>query len=194
MTRFEQQISFIKEADKLKNIVRRNYIFDGSRFENTAEHSWHLALMIMTLAEHTNNEVDIPKTIWMLLIHDLVEIDAGDTYCYDSTENETKAKREEEAANRIFSLLPLDQQQVYHQLWREFEERETPESQFANAVDRLMPLIQNVETGGKTWQKNHISESQVLERCLPIKDGSAVLWNHAKFLINSSVTKGILNN
>ena len=194
MIRFEQQIDFLKEADKLKNIIRRNYLCDGNRFENTAEHSWHLALMVMTLAEHANNEIDILKTILMLLIHDLVEIDAGDTYCYDSTENETKAKREEEAANRIFSLLPLDQQQVYHQLWREFEERETPESQFANAVDRLMPLIQNVETGGKTWQKNHISESQVLERWLPINDGSAVLWNHAKLLIKSSVTKGILNN
>ncbi|MEC8841654.1 MAG: HD domain-containing protein [Candidatus Poribacteria bacterium] len=194
MIRFEQQIDFLKEVDKLKNIIRRNYLCDGNRFENTAEHSWHLALMVMTLAEHTNNEIDILKTILMLLIHDLVEIDAGDTYCYDSTGNETKAKREEEAANRIFSLLPLDQQQVYHQFWREFEERETPESQFANAVDRLMPLIQNVETGGKTWQKNHISESQVLERNLPINDGSAVLWNYAKFLIKSSVTKGILNN
>ena len=194
MIRFEQQINFLKEVDKLKNIIRRNYLCDGNRFENTAEHSWHLALMVMTLAEHANNEIDTLKTILMLLIHDLVEIDAGDTYCYDSTANETKAKREEEAANRIFSLLPLDQQQVYHQLWREFEERETPESQFANAVDRLMPLIQNVETGGKTWQKNHISESQVLERNLPINDGSAVLWNYAKFLIKSSVTKGILNN
>ena len=194
MIRFEQQIDFLKEVDKLKNIIRRNYLCDGNRFENTAEHSWHLALMVMTLAEHANNEIDTLKTILMLLIHDLVEIDAGDTYCYDSTANETKAKREEEAANRIFSLLPLDQQQVYHQLWREFEERETPESQFANAVDRLMPLIQNVETGGKTWQKNHISESQVLERNLPINDGSAVLWNYAKFLIKSSVTKGILNN
>jgi len=194
MIRFEQQIDFLKEVDKLKNIIRRNYLCDGNRFENTAEHSWHLALMVMTLAEHANNEIDTLKTILMLLIHDLVEIDAGDTYCYDSTANETKAKREEEAANRIFSLLPLDQQQVYHQLWREFEERETPESQFANAVDRLMPLIQNVETGGKTWQKNHISESQVLERNLPINDGSAVLWNYAKFLIKSSVTKGILHN
>ena len=194
MIRFEQQINFLKEVDKLKNIIRRNYLCDGNRFENTAEHCWHLALMVMTLAEHANNEIDTLKTILMLLIHDLVEIDAGDTYCYDSTANETKAKREEEAANRIFSLLPLDQQQVYHQLWREFEERETPESQFANAVDRLMPLIQNVETGGKTWQKNHISESQVLERCLPIKDVSAVLWNHAKLLIKSSVAKGILHN
>ena len=194
MIRFEQQIDFLKEVDKLKNIIRRNYLCDGNRFENTAEHSWHLALMVMTLAEHANNEIDTLKTILMLLIHDLVEIDAGDTYCYDSTGNETKAKREEAAADRIFSLLPLDQQKVYHQLWREFEERETPESQFANAVDRLMPLIQNVETGGKTWQKNHISESQVLERNLPINDGSAVLWNYAKFLIKSSVTKGILNN
>ena len=194
MIRFEQQINFLKEVDKLKNIIRRNYICDGNRFENTAEHCWHLALMVMTLAEHANNEIDILKTILMLLIHDLVEIDAGDTYCYDSTGNETKAKREEAAADRIFSLLPLDQQKVYHQLWREFEEMETPESQFANAVDRLMPLIQNVETGGKTWQKNHISESQVLERNLPINDGSAVLWNYAKFLIKSSVTKGILNN
>jgi putative hydrolase of HD superfamily len=148
MIRFEQQINFLKEVDKLKNIIRRNYICDGNRFENTAEHSWHLALMVMTLAEHANNEIDILKTILMLLIHDLVEIDAGDTYCYDSTGNETKAKREEAAADRIFSLLPLDQRKVYHQLWREFEERETPESQFANAVDRLMPLIQNVETGG----------------------------------------------
>ena len=194
MIRFEQQIDFLKEVDKLKNIIRRNYLCDGNRFENTAEHCWHLALMVMTLAEHANNEIDTLKTILMLLIHDLVEIDAGDTYCYDSTGNETKAKREEAAADRIFSLLPLDQQKVYHQLWREFEERETPESQFANAVDRLMPLIQNVETGGKTWQKNHISESQVLERNLPINDGSAVLWNYAKFLIKSSVTKGILNN
>ena len=194
MTRFEQQISFIKEADKLKNIVRRNYICDGSRFENTAEHSWHLALMIMTLAEHTNNEVDIPKTIWMLLIHDLVEIDAGDTYCYDSAENETKAEREEKAADRIFSLLPPDQRRIYHQLWREFEARETPESKFANAVDRLMPLIQNVETEGHTWKVNHISKSQLIKRCLPIRDGSTVLWDYARSLIEASVTKEVLKN
>ena len=194
MIRLKQQITFIKEVDKLKNIVRRNYICDGSRFENTAEHSWHLALMVMTLAEHTNNEIDMLKTIRMLLIHDLVEIDAGDTYCYDSTSSETKTEREEKAADRIFSLLPLDQRHVYHQLWREFEERETPESQFANAVDRLMPLVQNVETEGETWQVNHISKSQVIERCLPIKDGSTALWNHAKSLIEASVTKGVLNN
>ena len=130
----------------------------------------------------------------MLLIHDLVEIDAGDTYCYDSTGNETKAEREEKAADRIFGLLPCDQRKFCHQLWQEFEERETPESQFANAVDRLMPLIQNVETGGQTWQKNHIVESQVRERCLTIKDGSATLWQHVELLIQSSVTKGILNN
>ena len=194
MIRLKQQIDLLKEVDKLKNIVRRNYLCDGSRFENTAEHSWHLALMVMTLAEHANNEIDVLKTILMLLIHDLVEIDAGDTYCYDSAGNETKAKREKKAADRIFGLLPCDQREFYHQLWQEFEERETPESQFANAVDRLMPLIQNVETGGQTWQKNHIVESQVRERCLPIKDGSAALWQHVELLIKSSVAKGILNN
>ena len=194
MIRLKQQIDFLKEVDKLKNIVRRNYLCDGSRFENTAEHSWHLALMVMTLAEHANNEIDVLKTILMLLIHDLVEIDAGDTYCYDSAGNETKAKREKKAADRIFGLLPCDQREFYHQLWQEFEERETPESQFANAVDRLMPLIQNVETGGQTWQKNHIVETQVRETCLPIKDGSATLWQHVELLIKSSVAKGILNN
>ena len=194
MIRLKQQIDFLKEVDKLKNIVRRNYLCDGSRFENTAEHSWHLALMVMTLAEHANNEIDVLKTILMLLIHDLVEIDAGDTYCYDSTGNETKVEREKKAADRIFGLLPCDQRQFFHQLWQEFEERETPESQFANAVDRLMPLIQNVETGGQTWQKNHIVESQVRERCLPIKDGSSTLWQHVELLIQSSVTKGILDN
>ena len=130
LSRFQLQSVFVQEADQLKGIVRRNYICDGGRLENTAEHSWHLALMVMTLAEHANQPIDIFKTIQMLLIHDLVEIDAGDTYCHDPVANQDKVEREEKAAGRIFGLLPEEQGLTYNQLWQEFEARETPESRF----------------------------------------------------------------
>lgn len=193
MKRLKQQLSFIKEIGKLKSIIRRSYLCDDSRFENTAEHSWHLALMVIALSEHSNQEIDVPKTIQMILIHDLVEIDAGDTFCYDSAGNATKADREEKAADRIFGLLPSDQEQICRQLWEEFEAKETPESLFANAVDRLMPLIQSVETQGHAWKEFQVSKDQVMERCLAIKDGSAALWNYAETLIEDAAALHLLS-
>lgn len=191
--RLKQQLSFIKEISKLKSIIRRSYLCDDSRFENTAEHSWHLALMVMTLSEHSNQAINVSKTIQMVLIHDLVEIDAGDTFCYDPADNATKADREEQAADRIFGLLPSDQKQIYRQLWEEFEAKKTPESLFANAVDRLMPLIQSVETQGRAWKEFQVSKDQVMERCLAIKDGSTALWDYAETLIEKAASQHLLS-
>ena len=192
LSRFQLQSLFVQEADQLKGIVRRNYICDGGRLENTAEHSWHLALMVMTLAEHANQPIDIFKTIQMLLIHDLVEIDAGDTYCHDPVANQDKVEREEKAAGRIFGLLPEEQGLTYYQLWQEFEARETPESRFANAVDRFLPLTQNMASGGIAWRHNRVSKAQVMVRCRPIEDGSVTLWHQAESIIDKAVAKGYL--
>ncbi|HEX5324571.1 MAG TPA: HD domain-containing protein, partial [Capsulimonadaceae bacterium] len=141
--RLSQQIAFIIETDKLKDILRRTYIMSGDRLENSAEHSWQLALMATLLAEHSNEPIDVAHVVKMVLVHDLVEIDAGDTYCYDVVAEQDKVEREERAADRIFGLLPADQGKQIRLLWEEFEARETPEARFAAAIDRLMPMLLN---------------------------------------------------
>lgn len=180
MTRLEQQMDFIREMDKLKHIGRQTYLANGSRKENDAEHSWHLALMCMLLHEYANEDIDVLRTMSMVLIHDIIEIDAGDTYAYDEEGNKTKRERELKAANRLFNLLPKDQAQYMRGLWDEFEEGHTSEAGFAAALDRLQPVMLNDAAGGKAWSEHGVKLSQVLKRNEGMAKGSVSLWDYAK--------------
>lgn len=189
----QKQIEFIKEIDKLKSITRQSIVTDGTRNENDAEHSWHLAMMAMILSKHANGpNLDLLRTVKMVLIHDIVEIDAGDTFAYDESGHKDKEEREEEAARRIYRILPAGQARECYGLWREFEDRETPEAKFAVALDRLQPLILNYETEGHSWKIHGITSSQVMERNRKIAEGSESLWAYAEQLIADSVEKGYL--
>jgi putative hydrolase of HD superfamily len=191
--RFRQQIEFILEVDKLKNVLRKTILMDRSRRENSAEHSWHIALTVLILSEYVKDSaVDLFRVMKILLVHDLIEIDAGDTYCYDDQGRKDQARREKKAADRIFNLLPADQARSLRELWDEFEERKTPESKFANALDRLQPFLHNYCTEGQIWQENNIKSTQVKSRMHPVDDGSPVLWNYVRFLIDDGVKKGFL--
>lgn len=162
--RLKKQIDFILELDKMKNLYRQTYVLHENRKENDAEHSWHLAIMAILLAEHSNKAIDTAKVMKMVLIHDIVEIDAGDTYCYDAEGNSTKQLREMKAAERIFDLLPEDQQSEFYELWREFEDSESDEARFAALIDRLQPLLLNYTKEGISWKEHDIFKEQVLKR------------------------------
>jgi len=191
--RFRQQIEFILEVDKLKNVLRKTILMDRSRRENSAEHSWHIALTVLILSEYVKDSaVDLFRVMKILLVHDLIEIDAGDTYCYDDQGRKDQARREKKAADRIFNLLPADQAMTLRELWDEFEERKTAESRFANALDRLQPFLHNYFTEGQTWQENNIKSAQVKARMQPVDDGAPILWNYVNSLINDGVKKGFL--
>jgi putative hydrolase of HD superfamily len=192
MTRLEQQISFIMEVDKLKNIIRQNYLADGSRREGDADHSWHLALMCAVLSEYSNEKIDIVKTMTMVLIHDLVEIDAGDTFAYDPLANISKRERELAAAERIFNLLPEDQAAGLRSLWDEFEENLTPEAKFASALDRFQPFLLNAASGGKSWREHGVSFSQVMKRNEVTHEGSEELWEFQYEMMKEQIKKGNL--
>lgn len=192
MDRLEQQMQFILEVDKLKEITRQTYLADGSRKEDDADHSWHLALMCALMCEHANEPIDVLKTMKMVLIHDIVEIDAGDTYAYDNTGNQTKRQREERAADRIFHLLPDDQAQEMRNLWEEFEAAQTPEAKFANTLDKVQPLVLNHASGGKSWREHSVKEEQVRDRNKTTKEGSRKLWDYADCLIKKNVENGNL--
>ena len=174
--RLPEQLRFIVEVDRLKSVLRRTWLIDGSRRENSAEHSWHLALMAMLLAEYAPAGVDTARVVRIVLVHDLVEIDAGDTFAYDVAGNADRAERESAAADRLFSLLPADQAAAFRALWDEFEEGETPEARFALALDRLQPLLQNVAANGGAWRSHGVTREQVTERMRPIRAVSAELW------------------
>lgn len=193
MTRLEQQLSFILELDKLKQIGRQTYLADGSRKENDAEHSWHLALMAFILAEYANEPVDVCKTMKMVMLHDVIEIDAGDTYAYDSEGNATKRERELQAAERLYRLLPEDQAAEYRSLWDEFEAMETPEAKFANTLDKVQPLLLNHASGGRSWREHGVKESQVRKRNARTAEGSDALWEHASALIEANIRNGNLS-
>lgn len=189
--RLLQQMEFIKEVDKLKKIGRQTYLSDSSRKENDAEHSWHLALMAMLLSEHADEKADILKVISMVLIHDIVEIDAGDTYAYDTEGNQTKRKREEQAADRIFNLLPKDQAVYMRELWEEFEQGSTAEAKFAHALDRIQPIMLNDASDGRAWKEHRVYLSQIIERNQAIEKGAGSLWEHAlEQYIKPNVEKG----
>jgi putative hydrolase of HD superfamily len=192
--RLAQQIQFIIEIDKLKQVIRRSYLIGGKRLENSAEHSWHIAVMAMILAEYATEPVDLLRVIKMLLVHDIVEIDAGDTYVYDEASLVSQAERERLAAERLFGLLPEDQAREFDQLRLEFDARQTPEAKFARALDRLMPLLHNYHSQGKSWQENGIRQAQVLALTGIVADGSDELWQFARSLIEEAVVKGYLSN
>lgn len=186
------QIAFIKEIDKVKYIQRKTKLFNSDRCENDAEHSWHLALMAIVLAEHSDEPIDILKVVKMVLIHDIVEIDAGDVFMYDTVKNHLNTDEERLAANRIFGLLPKSQAEEFIAIWEEFETGETNEAKFARSMDRLEPLLQNTSNNGGTWKEFDVKYDKVYEKKSVIKNGSKSLWNYAEGLINDSVEKGIL--
>ena len=188
--RFQKQLDFILEADKEKNILRQTHLSGYIRQENDAEHSWHIALMIYLLKEYANEEIDVAKAMMMALIHDVVEIDAGDTYAYDTKGLETQKERENKAANRIFGLLPSDQKEELIALFEEFESCETPESKFAHAMDNLQPILLNDCNNGKDWRLHGVNKSQVLNRQKTSQLGSKEIWEFSKELIENNVKKG----
>ena len=192
---FEQlrkQVDFIHEIDKVKYIQRKTKLFNSNRNENDAEHSWHLAVMAIVLSGHANEQIDVLRVIKMLLIHDVVEIDAGDIFLYDATQNHTNTDAELRAAKRIFGLLPQAQAEEFIAIWEEFEVGITPEAKFARSMDRFEPLLQNVSNNGGTWKEFNVKYDKVIEKKGVIKEGSQKLWDFAKELIDESVDKGIL--
>lgn len=194
-SRLEKQFDFCLEIDKEKFIGRQTYLSDASRKENDSEHAWHMAIMTLILSEYANDDIDVLKTISMLLIHDLVEIDAGDTYAYDEEGKKTQHAREVAAADRIFGLLPEDQKTKFRALWDEFESGDTPESRFARTMDRVQPMMLNAASGGISWKEHQVVLSQILERNVSTKDGSTALWEHALHnFIEPHVDKGCIKD
>jgi putative hydrolase of HD superfamily len=191
--RLERQLAFVVELDELKRVLRRSYIRRGERLENSAEHSWHVALMAIVLAEHADRPLDLARLVAMLLVHDVVEIDAGDVFVYDGPGRAGKLEAERRAADRLFGLLPADQAREIRALWEEFEAQETAEARFARALDRLMPLIHNYRAEGRTWRENGVAAAQVFAVNEPqISQGSATLWQRARRLIEDAIAKGWL--
>lgn len=190
-SRLEKQFDFCREIDKEKLIRRQTYLSDGIHKENDAEHAWHMAIMTVLLSEYANEEIDVLKTVTMLLVHDLVEIDAGDTYAYDEEAKKTQSQREEKAADRIFGLLPEDQQKSFRGLWEEFEAGETPEARFAHTMDNIQPTMLNAATDGKAWVEHGVHLSQILGRNKNTADGSEKLWEYSfENFISPNLAKG----
>lgn len=196
-SRLEQQLDFLRVVDALKRVDRMTRLIqrsgETSRRENSAEHSWHLALMAMMLVEHANEPVDLARVLQMILVHDIVEIDAGDTFVYDAAAMVGKADREQQAAERIFGMLPDDQKAEVFALWHEFEARETPEAKYASALDRLAGMLPNAANDGGTWNEHRVTVEQVTRRNESIATGSDVLWEHAKQWIQAVHVAGLID-
>lgn len=190
--RLARQLRFVVEIDRLKTVLRQTLLTDASRQENSAEHSWHLALMAALLAEHAGAPVSVQRTMTMVLVHDVVEIDAGDAFCYDAAANVGKEERERRAAERIFGLLPAGQAAELRALWEEFEAGETADARFAVALDRLQPLLQNIHSGGGSWRAHGITRGQVLRRMDPIRTGAPALWPQVLAVVEEAVAAGHL--
>lgn len=191
--RLRQQMEFALELDKEKRIGRQTYLSGAIRKENDAEHAWHIALMTMLLSEYANEKIDIQRTMAMTIIHDVIEIDAGDTYAYDDAGNETKRERELKAADRIFNLLPADQAEFFRALWDEFEEAKTPEAKFAHAMDSVQPIMLNDATDGLAWREHEVAVSKVRARAeRKIRPGSEKLFAYINGLLEKNVEKGNL--
>ncbi|MDD6169282.1 MAG: HD domain-containing protein [Lachnospiraceae bacterium] len=189
--RLEKQFDFFREIDKEKFIFRQTHLTDGKRRENDAEHAWHMAIMTILLSEYANEEIDVLKTVTMLLIHDLVEIDAGDTYAYDEEGKKTQHEREEKAAERIFGILPEDQGKKLRELWEEFEAYETKEAKFAHTMDNIQPAMLNAAIDGADWVLHGVQLEQILGRNKKTAEGSEVLWDYAyQNMIEPNVKKG----
>ena len=191
--RLEQQLSFLIECDKMKKILRRTVLMDSSRRENDAEHSWHFALMAMTLLEYAGNkDLDTYKVLRMALVHDLIEIYAGDTFAYDPKGHSDKYERETAAADKLFSLLPEDQGKEFRSLWEEFDAMETPEAQYAASIDRFQPFLHNYRTQGYTWKEGNVHYTQVYERMEILRTAMPALWPTVLNMMQDSVEKGYL--
>jgi len=188
--RLARQIAFLIECDRLKDIVRQTLNAHSGRPENDAEHSWALCLFVMTLAEHSNTPIDVLRVMKMLLIHDIVEIDAGDTFAYDTARLVDQHEREAAAANRLFGLLPDDQSAEFRALWDEFEDRQTADARFAHAIDRCQAMLLNCLSKGVTWSRHNVRLDQIRARNAPIGDGSAALWTHMSHLLDEAVRAG----
>jgi putative hydrolases of HD superfamily len=186
--RFRRQIEFILEIDRLKEVYRQSYVLHVDRHENSAEHSWHLAIAALLLAEYANQPIDTSRVIRMALVHDLVEIDAGDIFIYDTVGNLEKAAKEKKAADRIFGLLPADQRDEWRALWNEFEQRETAEAKFASALDRLLPVLHNYFTNGRSWKEHGITREQALMKNAMIGEGAETIWNLVETLIRDALS------
>jgi putative hydrolase of HD superfamily len=192
MNRLEQQLAFCRELDKLKTVLRRSQLMDASRNENSAEHSWHLASMAMLLTEYAAEPVDLTRVLKMLLVHDVVEIDAGDTFAYDVVNVATQNEREMRAADRLFGLLPDEQGRELRELWEEFDDRRTPESKYANALDRLQPLMQNYYSGGMSWKKHGVTREQVMERMEAVRIGMPQVWPSVMKVIDDACSEDMV--
>ena len=191
MERIEEQLNFIREIDKEKEIFRQTYLADGSRKENDAEHAWHMAIMTMLLSEYANEKIDVLKTVGMLLIHDIVEIDAGDTYAYDENAKKTQHEREKKAADRIDGLVPGDQGRKLYDLRDEFEAQETPEAKFARTMDNIQPMLLNDASGGISWKEHNVKLSQILGRNERTHLGSEKIWEYAyNNILKKHIQKG----
>jgi len=188
--RLKSQIEFIYEIDRLKYIQRKTKLFNSDRHENDAEHSWHLAMMVMVLAEHSNEPIDVLKVLKMVLIHDIVEIDAGDTFLYDTKKNHDNWAEELSAAERIFGLLPTDQKEEYIMVWKEFEMGETNESKFAKAIDRFEPVLQNLSNNGGTWTEFNVEFNTIIQKINGIQKGSSAIWDYTEGMIHEGLRKG----
>lgn len=190
MERMSRQLEFLMEIDKVKNIFRQTWLADGNRKENDAEHSWHLAVAAFLLKEYAAQEADVLKVILMVLIHDLVEIDAGDTYAYDAKGAETKRAREEAAAERIFGILPEDQGLYFRELWEEFERYESADAKYAHLLDNFQPLLLNHESGGLSWREHGVKKSQIYKRNEKIEETSPQVWEKMKEIVEEHVRLG----
>lgn len=192
--RFKKQLAFILEADKEKNILRQTHLSGHGRRENDAEHAWHMAMMIYLLKEYSNEDFDVAKAMMMALIHDIVEIDAGDTYAYDTNALEAQKEREEKAAERIFGMLPDDQRDELRALFEEFEAGESAEARFAKAMDNFQPLLLNHSNGGEDWREHQVTKSKVVSRQQTSRLGSEAIWNYTEELIKENINKGSIKN
>ncbi|MGI6561102.1 MAG: HD domain-containing protein [Clostridia bacterium] len=195
LNKLERQLHFLAEIDKAKQVVRNTLLLDKSRQENDAEHSWHMAVAAFVLWEYANFEdMDMVRVFKMILLHDIVEIDAGDVFAYSIVDPELRAKEERKAAERIFGLLPEDQRKLFYDLWIEYDERKTNESKFANALDRFMPIYHNYRTDGTQWKRFNVTKEQVLIKNRHVQEGSKILWEYIEKIVEESVEQGYLKN
>ena len=191
--RLTRQLQFIVEIDKMKTIIRHTLLMDGSRRENDAEHSWHIAILAMVLKEYAVKPINVDRVVKMCLVHDLIEVYAGDTYAYDDKGNSTKAQREAAAADKLFSILPDGQGDELRQLWEEFDAHETNDAKYALGMDRIQPILHNYITEGVTWHEGHVTSDKVLKRNEGLKDIAPELWNVVEWIVNTSVERGYLD-
>jgi len=194
MERIARQIEFLEQLDRLKHVIRQNLVMDESRRENSAEHSWHMATMAMVLFEYAPQSLDQLKVLKMLLLHDVIEIEAGDTFCFDIEANKDKAERERRAADKIFGLLPPDLDKEFRDTWNEFEQGTSAEARFANSLDRFQVLLQNVNTRGGTWRIHNIEKSRVIQRMLPIRTGAPFLWPVVLDYVEEACAQGFIRD